>query len=268
MHLFTNSFTYHCTIHQSKPDLPYLIMLHGFMGSGKVFNHLLDGISMFCNPVTIDLAGHGETVSPDDPKFYTAQRQVQQVHSVIQRLQFDDMYLYGYSMGGRLAFQLMASKPDLFTGVIIESSHCGIDSNSKRTERQSVDEKRAQQIEKDFDEFIANWTQIPLFQHTPDQVKSAYEEVMRSQNPKFMSASLRGFGAGVMPPVCDKINESNLPLTLIAGELDTKYVQRMTDIDMKVPLSNLEIVSNAGHRVHADQPEELINILRIAMSQN
>jgi 2-succinyl-6-hydroxy-2,4-cyclohexadiene-1-carboxylate synthase len=267
MHLFIDSFYYHCTIHQSNPHLPYLLMLHGFLGSGKVFDHLMDKLNSFCNPITIDLAGHGQTDSPDDPKFYTAQRQVQQVHSVIQRLQFDDMHLYGYSMGGRLAFQLMASHPDLLSGVIIESSHCGIDSKAERSDRQAVDEKRAQQIEKNFGKFIEDWMKLPLLQHTPKRMKSMYEKVMKAQKPKQISASLRGFGAGVMPSVCDKIKDSKLSLTLITGELDQKYVERMTEINKQVNSSNLEIVTNAGHRVHADQPEELIQILKNAMAR-
>lgn len=265
MRLYTDSFYYHCAIHQSKPHLPYLLMLHGFMGSGNVFNHLLDELSFFCNPVTVDLAGHGQTESPDDPKFYTAQRQINQLHSIIQRLQFDDLYLYGYSMGGRLAFQLIASHPNLFSGVMIESSHCGIDSESERSNRQKTDEKRAEQIEENFEKFVDDWTHLPLFQHTPDEMKSVYKKVMQAQNPNTLIASLRGFGAGVMPSVCSKMTESDLPLTLIAGELDDKYVKKMTAIHEITVGSNLKIVENAGHRVHADQPEELIKILKKAV---
>jgi 2-succinyl-6-hydroxy-2,4-cyclohexadiene-1-carboxylate synthase len=268
MHLFADSFYYHCTIHQSKPPLPYLLMLHGFMGSQKVFDHLVEQLSAFCNPITIDLAGHGKTESPSDPTFYSAERQVQQLHSIIRRLQFEDLYLYGYSMGGRLAFQFIASNPDLLSGSIIESSHCGIDSKAERSKRKKLDEERAQQIEQDFDKFVDEWMDIPLFQHTPDQMKSVYEKVMKAQDPKKMSASLRGFGSGTMPSVCDKISETDLPLTLIAGELDDKYVERMTAIYQPLEGSTLKIVKNAGHRVHADRPEEIINILRSTMNRN
>lgn len=265
MHLYSNSFYYYCKIHQAKPGLPYLLMLHGFMGSGKVFNHLLNDLSSFCNPITIDLAGHGQTQSPEDPTFYTAKRQVQQLNSVIQRLQFENLYLYGYSMGGRLAFQLSTSHPKLFSGVIIESSHCGLDSETEGSDRQKLDEERAEQIEQNFKVFVNDWIQMPLFQHTPDQMKSVYVEVMKSQNPKTLSASLRGFGTGGMPSVCDKISEINLPLTLVAGEMDPKYVERMTAIHETLESSILKIVKNAGHRVHADRPEELIPILKNAV---
>lgn len=266
MHFFTDSFTYYCTIHQSKPHLPYLLMLHGFMGSGRVFDHLLDDLASFCNPITIDLGGHGKTKSPTDPDFYSAKRQVRQLHSILRRLQFENLYLYGYSMGGRLAFQLIASYPNLFSGVVSESAHCGIDSETERSDRQKLDKKRAQQIETNFEGFINDWMNLPLFQHTPDQMKLMYQEIMKAQNPKTLSASLRGFGAGVMPSVCDKISGLDPPITLLAGKLDEKYVRRMTEISGKADSSNIQIVENTGHRVHADQPEELITILKNAVN--
>lgn len=266
MLLYSDSFYYHCTIHQSNPDLPYLLMLHGFMGSAKVFNHLIDGLTSFCNPITIDLAGHGETESPEDPKLYSAERQIEQLHSIIQRLQFNDLYLYGYSMGGRLDFQMIASHPEVIAGAIIESSHCGILSENERADRLKLDEKRAENIEQNFETFIEKWMDMPLFQHTPDEMKSVYKKVMEAQNPKTLSASLRGFGAGVMPPVCDKLNEADLPITLIAGELDEKYVERMTEIHQQTDRSSLKIVASAGHRVHVDQPEKLIQILKSVVS--
>jgi len=241
-------------------------MLHGFMGSGSVFDHLLHDLYAFCNPITIDLAGHGQTGSPNEPKYYSAQRQVLQLHSIIQRLKFGNLYIYGYSMGGRLAFQMIASHPELFSGVIIESSHCGIDSKNERSERKVVDETRAQQIENNFEGFIEKWTKMPLFQHTPDQMKTVYRKEIKKQEPKKISTSLRGFGAGVMPPVCGKLNSLDLPITLIAGELDKKYVGKMSEINRKIETSHFEIVKNAGHRVHADQPEELTQILKRAVS--
>lgn len=266
MRLYTDSFHYHCTIHQSTPNLPYLLMLHGFMGSGKVYDHLIGNLTSFCNPITIDLSGHGKTESLENSKFYTAERQVKQLNSVLQRLHFDDLYLYGYSMGGRLSFQFLASHSNLFSGAIIESSHCGIVPETDRTYRQNLDEKRAQQIEQNYWEYIEDWMKLPLFQHTPEKMKSVYKEVMKAQNPMTIAASLRGFGAGMMPSVCDKINELNLKLTLIAGELDQKYVNRMSKIHESKEHSVLHIVKDAGHRVHADQPGKLISIFKKAMN--
>lgn len=243
-------------------------MLHGFMGSGKAFDHLIDELSDFCNPITIDLAGHGKTESPDEPKYYTAEWQVHQLKSISQRLKFENLYLYGYSMGGRLAFQMVASYSDLFSGAVIESAHCGIESEYERSKRIETDEKRALQIEKNFSGFIDGWMNLPLFQQTSDRFKNKYEEIMREQKPENMSASLRGFGAGVMPNVCGQIIKKNMYFTFITGEHDLKYVEVMSDIATRCKYSNLHIIKEAGHRVHTDQPMELIKILKNTVEGN
>lgn len=237
------------------------------MGSGKVFYHILDDLKSFCNPITIDLAGHGETESPSDPQFYQTERQVNQLTSIIRRLNFDHLVLYGYSMGGRLAFQLLAANPDLFSGAIIESSHCGIEADNEKSSRQNLDEKRARQIENDFESFIEEWNNMPLFQHTPPKLRPVYEAIMKQQNPKNMAASLRGFGAGVMPEVCNQVQSINVPLCFLAGSLDQKYVDIMSGLENKFWAADIHIIEGAGHRVHTDQPKELAIILKEVLSK-
>ncbi len=262
MLLCSDSVFYHCTLHQADRKLSTLLMLHGFMGTGEVFEPLIDGLSGFCNPLTLDLIGHGKTETPDNPGLFTAERQTRQIKSILDRLQFEPLYLFGYSMGGRLAFQLAARYPGLFAGAIIESSHCGLASKKDRAERTRTDEKRARQIENNFPAFLSEWQNLALFAHTPVDARRRYASIMNRQKPERLSASLKGFGAGVMPYVCKKIRSSRLSLHLIAGERDEKYVKRMSEISENHAKSRLTIVKNAGHRVHTDRPDEWLRIVK------
>ncbi len=261
MQFYTDSINYHATIHQSGRALPWLLMLHGFMGSEEVFEPLIQPLSRFCNPVTIDLAGHGKTKTPVRTELFSAERQCLQLKSILYRLQVENLFLYGYSMGGRLAFQMAAKYPGLFRGVIIESAHCGILEENERQKRINTDKKRAQKIERNFADFLNDWQKMPLFQHTTESEQNRYERIMKSQNPELMAASLRGFGAGVMPPVCESFSKSKLPACLIAGERDVKYAEQLSELADKRPGTNLHIIKSAGHRVHTDQPEKLISVL-------
>ncbi|TVQ02094.1 MAG: alpha/beta fold hydrolase [Balneolaceae bacterium] len=262
MRIFSDSINYHCTLHQADKRLPVLLMLHGFMGSARVFKPLIEKLSFFCNPLTIDLAGHENTQTPPDAALFSAERQSAQLHSVLGRLQLERLYLYGYSMGGRLAFQLMARYPNHFSGAIIESAHCGITDESERKNRVKADYERIRIIESDFELFIENWKKHELFDNTPAEMEKLYSSVMASQKPDLMAASLRGFGAGVMPHVCDHLKESGIRLKLISGSLDETYVKRMQEIQSVNPLITLDIVEDAGHRVHAGKPAEWLRIVR------
>ena len=262
MQFFTDSTYYHSTIHQSGRNLPWLLMLHGFMGSEEVYEPIIRPLCQFCNPLTIDLAGHGKTQSPVRSELFSAERQCSQLRSIVKRLQLDNLWLYGYSMGGRLSFQMAARYPGLFRGVIVESAHCGILDDKKRKKRVGTDEERTQKIEQNFNQFLDEWQKMPLFQHTPKPEKNRYGKIMASQKPELMAASLRGFGAGVMPPVCESFRTSKLPACLITGEYDSKYAELLSDLADTRPDTELKIIKNAGHRVHADQPEKLVSVLR------
>ena len=161
-------------------------------------------------------------------------------------------------MGGRLAFQLLNHSEEHFLGAIIESSHCGLRDEADRIERKKSDEMLANNIEEDFESFIKQWNRLPLFDSTPDHFKRFYENRMKRQDHRSMAASLRGFGSGVMPPVCDELKKLKTPILMISGENDLKYSRLMGQISKLNSNFTFQPVSNAGHRVHTDQPERLI----------
>ncbi|MEX2456467.1 MAG: 2-succinyl-6-hydroxy-2,4-cyclohexadiene-1-carboxylate synthase [Balneolaceae bacterium] len=261
MKCFANGSNYYLQIHQNNSDLPYLILFHGFMGSGKAFSGLIDPLSEICNPVTIDLKGHGKTTAKPSAKEFDTSEQIKELHSVIDRLQLPKFFLYGYSMGGRLALQFALENPSSIKGMILESTHCGISDLEERKKRMETDEKRAQEIERHFDKFLSNWTKLPLFQGGSN-ASSDYLNILKQQNPSLMASSLRGFGAGKMPAVCDQLSTFNFPVGLIAGKNDQKYVEKMTEMAQLCQQSELEIIDNAAHRVHVDQPEKLTQFLK------
>lgn len=262
MKLYVDSFNYYLKIEQSDSSLPYLLFLHGFMGSGSNFTHLIKPLSTFCNPVTIDLLGHGRSDTCPDPKQYASEKQVSYIRSILNRVQIQNLHLCGYSMGGRLAFQLFHHCPGLFRSGIIESSHCGLKNETDRLERRHNDEVLANKIEEDFETFLIKWSQLPLFDSTPIYFKEIYKEGMLAQDYRSMAASLRGFGSGVMASICDKIDGFKIPIHLIAGDKDQKYHHLMSKLSMRNPNFTFEAVPDAGHRVHADQPEHLIESIR------
>lgn len=267
MKLHVDSFNYYLKIDQSDSSLPYLLLLHGFMGSGLSFSHLIKSLSTFCNPITIDLLGHGRTDACMDPKQYAAEKQISHILSILKRIQIQNLHLYGYSMGGRLAFHLLYHCPEFFQSGIIESSHCGLKNDSDRLERKRSDEILANEIEQDFESFLDKWTHLDLFDSTPTHFKKSYKKGMQAQNNRSMASSLRGFGSGVMPYICDILEEIKVPIHLIAGEKDQKYHQLLAQISMMNSNFTFESVLGAGHRVHTDQPDLLIKSIRSFLQQ-
>ena len=261
MRVDAGSTKYFLKVHQSNPALPHLILFHGFMGSGEAFTPLLKDLSEFCNPITIDLKGHGKSTGTEKADDYSTDQQVRELTSVISRLEMAMLFIYGYSMGGRLALQLTLESPKLFSGLILESTHCGIADPDLRKQRRKIDRVRAEQIMDDFSSFLDRWSQLPLFNANESSDSDSYYRIMEQQNPSYLAASLRGFGAGNMPYVCDQLTNFEKPVQLIAGSEDQKYVDKMSEIAQLLPSSTLNIVDGAAHRVHVDRPKDVTQIL-------
>lgn len=258
-----NGLSYKYKIHQWNEGLPCILMMHGFMGDQRAFDHLVDELCESYNPVAVDLLGHGKTSKPSDPYRYNEDQQVDDILNLIQKLDLSPLILFGYSMGGRLALKTALASPELFEGLILESTNCGISEGSKRKERRHTDEQRAQQIENDFKRFLAKWKHFELFQSplpvNKDLVRK-YHRIQQQQDSQAMTTSLQGFGTGSMTPVCDKLDQLNLPVLLLAGSNDEKY-QRINRFLVN-QFSNATFSSiRAGHRTHLDNPSSFISEL-------
>ncbi len=260
MKFFKNGIFYHAEMHQNKKSLPCIVLLHGFMGSGEIFNELLPRIKPFCNPVTIDLLGHGKSGGSTEPERYHSEKQVEDLVSILQRLNLQKSYLYGYSMGGRLALQILFNSTQNFNGLILESAGCGIESSNARSSRKKIDAERASEIRDDYEQFLENWLNKPLFKSKPDE---EYIRIFKNQNPEYLAASLKGFGSGVMDPLCGRLGELNIRTKLFAGELDDKYREIMLEMSRRIPESKVEIIAEAGHRIHTDNPDTLAEKLNL-----
>lgn len=266
MRFYRAGATYHARIHQNKPGLPWLMMFHGFMGSGSVFEPIIPELASVCNPVTVDLLGHGKTSAPAEAGRFETEEQVKDISSILDRLQITELYLYGYSMGGRLALQFAAANREKLKGLILESTHCGISDQKEKAERQHTDLTRAEEIETDFSRFLEKWATMSMFK--PEEKNTRYYSVMKHQKPELMAASLRGFGSGVMPSVCNELKSMQFKILMIAGADDQKYVEKMSEMAHLCEDSDFKVLDETGHRAHAGKPNKFAELIKQYITQN
>jgi len=257
-------------IHQQDTSQPCLLMLHGFMGDSRAFNHLLVDLKKFCNPITIDLLGHGQSQKVYDPKRYHEARQVADLKKIINTILDSPPFIYGYSMGGRLALKTVVSDPDLFQGTILESTNPGIADKQKRNERKAVDVKRAREIRSNYSEFLENWEKLELFESPlkkDPEISEAYKDMQLQQDPEAIAASLRGFGTGFMEPVTEDDTPFEGPVLLLAGSKDHKYIAINKQMKTFFSRASNHIIK-AGHRVHLDNPKAFTKLINSFIEQN
>lgn len=244
-----------------------MIFLHGFMGSGAIFeefaNELLSNITKDYRVIALDIIGHGHSEGAEMHYRFSTQEQVADLRSFIERMSDHPVVLMGYSMGARLALSLALRYPKLLVGLILESGSFGIIDPTEAQTRQSLDGHRADELRANYSEFVHQWNRMPLFstKHSKPLPKK-YTTIQREQDPYWMANSLLGFGSGTMPCVHDQLCSLDTPTQLLVGGDDTKFIAINQRMHQQIPNSYLSIIRESGHRVHNDAPKQWLSTIQ------
>lgn len=257
---------YHYHFQQKQENLPYLLLMHGFMGSGAAFNELIPSISKFCNPITLDLIGHGDSEGSEMHYRFAPKEQIADVIKLISEQLPAPLFLHGYSMGGRLALMVALQRPDLIQGLILESTTFGIKTEQERQARQALDAQRADAILGNYKQFLKEWRLLPLFKNSESNYSML--EIQENQNPLWMSNSLLGFGTGNMPYLRTKLKQLTMPVLLLAGKSDQKFVNIMNAMQHQITTSMLTLFEDTNHRVHSENPDKFVQSLQSFITHN
>lgn len=81
-------------------DGPALVLLHGFSGTGEVWNPFLEDLSADYRLIVPDLRGHGQSVNPSG--HFTHRELALDVFSLLDQLGIDSVFAIGSSMGAMI----------------------------------------------------------------------------------------------------------------------------------------------------------------------
>ena len=216
--------------------------------------------------VSIDLIGHGRSDAARDPSAYTIPRCIEQIAAVFDALQISDAHLIGYSMGGRVALALCAAQPQRVASALLIGASGGIQDPDARAARILADAKLADEIERDgIPAFVDFWMAQPFIAREQRVGREAFAEARQwrlANQAHALAASLRGMGAGAQPPLREQLASIDLPICIAVGEEDSKFRAIATDLSRDLPDARVEIVPEAGHAAHCENPDACLRIAR------
>jgi 2-succinyl-6-hydroxy-2,4-cyclohexadiene-1-carboxylate synthase len=242
---------------------PTILFLHGFMGNCEEFENIISLLS-FSNKysfLSIDLPGHGETKVLDKDECYSIERTAQEIIKLLTELKINECFLLGYSMGGRLALYLTLNFSERFKKVILESASPGLPTETQRLERIKSDNQVARKLDRintieDFDNFLSAWYNQSVFGKIKNHPHYQQLITARQKNiPSELAKSLRWMGTGNQPSLWEKLKTNSVPLLLLVGEYDEKFVHLNTKIADICEYCDLNMIPGAGHNIHFEQPE-------------
>lgn len=169
--------------------------------------------------------------------------------------------LAGYSMGGRVALRLALDHPQRVRRLTLVSCCPGIAEDDLRAKRAKEDEAIAEILEQDgLGTFVATWEANPVFaagRSLPPAVKAKVRSRRLNHEPDGLAAAIRQLGQGRMESLWDRLSELQMPVLLVAGEADGKYLDLMQRMAVAIPHCELVTMPGVGHAVHREAAPEL-----------
>lgn len=234
-----------------------LLLLHGFTGRGTAWGAHAAAFARALRVVAVDLPGHGRsgTATPDR---MTVERTADDLAAILRQTGAAPADVLGYSLGARIALRLADAHPRVVRRLVLESPSAGLATDGERATRRAADDHLATRIERDgIEAFVAEWERRPVFASHASlpPARAARLRAMRLANSAAgLAASLRGAGQGAMEPLFDRLAGIEAPTLVIAGALDDDGRPRAERVARGIPGARLEIIDNAGHTPHEEQP--------------
>ncbi len=232
-----------------------LVFLHGFT---QTHHHWHECAHLIASrlPATptlafVDLPGHG--LSGDD------HRTIEQVADELPRLGGAGTYV-GYSMGGRHLLAAAIRRPPEIERIVVIGANAGLTDPADRAARSADDERRAERVEQvGVEAFVDEWLAMPMFAGVPSNEEDHRHRCRNTTTG--LAASLRLAGTGAQEPIWDALPRISVPVLVLAGERDAKFIEIGRHIAQAIPGATFDVIPDAGHATFGERPEATADLI-------
>lgn len=235
-------------------------LVHGFLGSPADWAEVLTALSPEIACECVALAGLGCGSIAEAAERLAARLAAHPCEVLV-----------GYSMGGRIALELAAQRPELAPRLVLLSASPGlddaIDGAGARARRAADDDARAAEIARDgLDAFVERWYRLPLFAPFAAHPAFSSARLRRTQGEAaFWSRCVSGCSPGRAEPRWASL-AALAPRTLFAaGALDERYAAVAARAQAMAPALRCEIVAGAGHVLPLESPGACARLIESAL---
>lgn len=231
-----------------------LLILHGYFGMGDNWKTLGSQFSEHLEVHLIDQRNHGRSFHSDE---FSYELMVEDLYNYIQHYQLENVFIIGHSMGGKTAMLFAVTYPDLVDKLVIvdispreykphhQSILAALNSIdfSIHNFRDLVDE----QLEKLIPEFgVRQFLMKNIYWKKKDVLDFRFHlDSLTKNNPEI----------GKALPMNTKFEKETL---FLKGEKSGYITENEAlIINMHFPKNKIVTIKNAGHWLHAENPEQL-----------
>ncbi|WP_433502896.1 alpha/beta fold hydrolase [Pseudonocardia halophobica] len=228
---------------------PPAVLLHGLMGNGAGWTPVARLLEAEFDVIMPDARGHGGSSAPDSG--YRYPDLAADVAGLIQELGLSNLVLIGHSMGGMTAALAATRIGHLLRGLVL------VDPTFLSRERQrevyesdvAAEHRHALNVGKNalLADALARHARRP-------------PEIVELQIEARLGTSLAAFDIlrPPNPPYRELVSALDVPTLLVIGDKPVVTLDVATELGEVNPLLRVDQVSDAGHGLPFDQPEQLV----------
>lgn len=239
---------------QGKP----IIILHGLFGSSDNWLTIGKALADHHKIYLIDQRNHGQSFHSDE---FNYQAMAADLKDFITTHHIEKPFIIGHSMGGKVAMNFAVKHPDLYDRIVVVD----IAPRAYSVHHDNILEGLASlnldtiQSRKEADEQLSNYVKEKGVR------QFLLKNLTRSDDGKYawklnlpaIKKNIENIGKGLEGQWA-----SDKPTLFIRGE-NSDYIKNEDSIVIESFFPNFEIktIKNAGHWVHAEQPEAFLDVL-------
>jgi len=247
---------------------PKLVLAHGFTQTGRLWGRFGEALASRHQLLRVDLPGHGgSSAVRADLVAGGAMLATTGVELGCPAGQGSTPFdLLGYSLGARFSLHAAIARPDLVRRLVLIGATAGIEDPSAREQRRRHDEALADELEHsgDLDGFLRRWLAAPMFAN----LRAPDIRERRRNTPSGLASSLRLAGTGTQRPLWEDLARLEMPVLVLAGADDIRFVSLGSRIARVLPAGALSLVPGAGHAAHLQQPAVTARIVEQFLAGN
>lgn len=154
------------------------------------------------------------------------------------------IWLFGYSMGGRCALNLLLKNDSRIAGGILFSASPGIFDSKEVESRESWNLQWSEKFQQlSYEDYNRQWNQLPVFEGSePVDLRRDLPPGVLAKNLMAWSPTRHWFSFEKLMTITDS-------LVWISGEKDAKYLCLHKDLSSKGVPGRYEVLKGSGHRL-------------------
>jgi pimeloyl-ACP methyl ester carboxylesterase len=236
-----------------------IVLLHGFCGSSRYWEHVIPALSDSCRVIAPDLPGHGQSGPLKGSS--TIENLSDQVKNLLDELNLQAVTMFGHSLGGYITLAFAEKYSSQLNGFSLIHSTAFPDSEEAKKGRLANIEKVNQSgIYSLIDGLVPK-----LF--SPDNQDENYVgAAMEIGYTTSAEGAIDALNAMKDRPDRNQVLEaSTMPVLLIAGEQDQIIPAEKT---FSVSKANIKqtIIKDSGHMSMYENPHDLIKVIQDYLS--